>query len=185
MQFGYSYPELQPWQYRTTTEYLLSIYTDIAKLYRVTADDISDSCKKSKTAWGGLVPNRSDLGKNIIVHHDYVINVRYGKCVTPPSLALPCILIRDKLTFLPKIRPRRLTIQNTTLPTPTTPRRNSYTLNPNSYTPDPNPYTPDPNPSTLNSRPNSASIIGWDFLHRQRLQFLDCNRSSRHKHSLR
>jgi hypothetical protein len=93
MQFGYSYPELQPWNYQTTKEYLLSIYTDIAELYRVTVGDISDSCKKSETAWGGLVLNRSDLGKNIIVHHDYVINVRYGKCVTPSSLALPYILI--------------------------------------------------------------------------------------------
>lgn len=93
MQFGYSYPELQPWNYQTTKEYLLSIYTDIAELYRVTVGDISDSCKKSETAWGGLVLNRSDLRKNIIVHHDYVINVRYGKCVTPSSLALPYILI--------------------------------------------------------------------------------------------
>jgi hypothetical protein len=93
MQFGYSYPELQPWNYKTKKEYLLSVYTDIAKLYRVTANDISDSLKKSKTAWGGLVPKRSDLGKNIIVHHDYVINVRYGKFVAPPSLVLPCILI--------------------------------------------------------------------------------------------
>jgi hypothetical protein len=143
MQFGYSYPELQPWNYKTTEDYLLSVYTDIAKLYRVTANDISESFPKSQDAWGGLVPNRSDLGKDIIAHHDYVINVRYGKCVTSPSLASPCALIRDELTFLLKIRPRRFTVQNTTLPTPTmlaSPRPNSYKLN--------------------SLRPNSASIIG-------------------------
>jgi tyrosinase len=79
MQFGYSYPELQPWNYKTTEDYLLSVYTAIAKLYRVTANSILDSFPKSQDAWGGLVRNHPDLGKDIIVHHDYVINVRYGK----------------------------------------------------------------------------------------------------------
>ncbi|KAI1255790.1 hypothetical protein MGN70_002530 [Eutypa lata] len=65
MQFGYSYPELQPWKYKTTEDYLLSINTDIAKLYRATADHISDSYE---------IGTDKD-----IVHYDHVINIRYGK----------------------------------------------------------------------------------------------------------
>jgi hypothetical protein len=103
MQFGYSYPELQPWNYKTTEEYLLSIYTKIAKMYRVTVNDVSEGILRSPDVWGGLMPSRPDQDKQVIVHHDYVINVRYGKCVKSPSLASPCTLIRDKLTFLAKI----------------------------------------------------------------------------------
>ncbi|KAK7753992.1 hypothetical protein SLS62_004091 [Diatrype stigma] len=65
MQLGYSYPELQPWKYETTEDYLLSLNTDIARLYRVTADHISD-------VWGRRAGTH-------IVHSDYVVNVRYGK----------------------------------------------------------------------------------------------------------
>jgi len=79
MQFRYSYPELQPWNYKTNEEYILSIYTDVTKLYRVTANHIAENISKSQDAWGGLVPHRSDLDKKIIAHHDYIINVRYGK----------------------------------------------------------------------------------------------------------
>ncbi|EMR68281.1 putative tyrosinase precursor protein [Eutypa lata UCREL1] len=67
MQFGYSYPELQPWKYKTTEDYLLSINTDIAKLYRATADHISDSYE---------IGTDKD-----IVHYDHVINIRYGKAL--------------------------------------------------------------------------------------------------------
>lgn len=162
MQFGYSYPELQPWKYKTTEDYLLSINTDIAKLYRATADHISDSYE---------IGTDKD-----IVHYDHVINIRYGKCVIPPSLTL------GKLTFVPKIRPWWLAVHNQTLPTPA--RLGSWRRE--YYAPNPEPSTSDPDLHTLNpSRPSSASIVGWDCLHRQRLQFLDCNRSSRHEHSLR
>lgn len=88
MQFRYTYPELQPWNYKTTDDYLLSIYNAIAKLYRVTVNDISNTLSNNQDPLGCLVPNRSDQGKDVITHHDYVLDVRYGKCVISPSFRL-------------------------------------------------------------------------------------------------
>ncbi|KAI9783412.1 MAG: hypothetical protein M1839_003947 [Geoglossum umbratile] len=79
MQFGYSYPELQPWNYSTTEEYKLAVYQAVVDLYMVTANDISENVRDGQDPLGALVPHRSDLGKKIIAHHDYIINVRYGK----------------------------------------------------------------------------------------------------------
>ncbi|KAI9868865.1 MAG: hypothetical protein M1813_004716 [Trichoglossum hirsutum] len=78
-QFGYSYPELQPWNYATNEEYIDSINAAIATLYGSLKVSVLDSIPKSKDAYGGIVFHRSDLPKKTVTHYDYVVNVRYGK----------------------------------------------------------------------------------------------------------
>jgi hypothetical protein len=81
--FGYSYPELQPWNFPggdTGPAYIASIYSAINNLYGPTRKLFLKHPNAGKGAV--TVPHERS---GTAAHKDYIVNVRYGKYVIPIS----------------------------------------------------------------------------------------------------
>lgn len=99
MKFGYSYPELQPWNFpegARSRDYKLSVNMDVIRLYASTRNQF---LRHPNAGRGQVKLPADDENKKITGHYDYVVNVRYGKYVTSPSLTSPCAMIRESWPF--------------------------------------------------------------------------------------